>query len=79
MQTADAVVENASTSSTDPTRLIGDPDILRRVAEVEYLIDEAGSVSEADAVDIQFFRKYQGMDPRTKAKLRKIIDTLDED
>lgn len=33
-------VDNASTSSTDPTRLIGDPDILRRVAEVEYLIDE---------------------------------------
>lgn len=37
-------VENASTSSTDPTRLIGDPDILRRVAEVEYLIDEVETI-----------------------------------
>ena len=32
-------IENASTSSTDPTRLVGDPDVLRRVAEVENQID----------------------------------------
>ena len=34
-------IENASTSSTDPTRLVGDPDVLRRVAEAENLIDQA--------------------------------------
>ncbi|NND82404.1 MAG: flavin-dependent monooxygenase [Gammaproteobacteria bacterium] len=34
-------IENASTSSTDPTRLVGDPDVLRRVAEAENLIDIA--------------------------------------
>lgn len=32
-------VENASTSSTDPTKLVGDPDILRRVAETQNMID----------------------------------------
>jgi 3-hydroxy-9,10-secoandrosta-1,3,5(10)-triene-9,17-dione monooxygenase len=45
-------VDNASTSSTDPTRLIGDPDILRRVAEVEYLIDE---------VETLLFRNFDNM------------------
>ena len=34
-------VENASTSSTDPTKLVGDPDVLRRVVEAENLIDQA--------------------------------------
>jgi 3-hydroxy-9,10-secoandrosta-1,3,5(10)-triene-9,17-dione monooxygenase len=34
-------IENASTSSTDPTRLVGDPDVLRRVAEAENAIDQA--------------------------------------
>lgn len=45
-------VDNASTSSTDPTRLIGDPDILRRVAEVENLIDE---------VETLLFRNFDNM------------------
>lgn len=35
---------NAKTSSTDPTKLLGDPDILRRVAEAENLIDQAEAV-----------------------------------
>lgn len=34
-------IENASTSSTDPTRLVGDPDVLRRVSEAEHAIDVA--------------------------------------
>lgn len=34
-------IDNASTSSTDPTRLVGDPDVLRRVAEASNLIDQA--------------------------------------
>jgi len=33
--------EKATTSSTDPTKLKGDPDILRRVAEAKALIDGA--------------------------------------
>ena len=33
--------ENASTSSTDPTKLIGDPDVQRRIVEAENLIDQA--------------------------------------
>lgn len=37
-------VENASTSSTDPTKLVGDPDVLRRVVEAENLIDQAESI-----------------------------------
>lgn len=33
-------VENATSSSTDPTRLAGDPDVTRRIAEASNLIDE---------------------------------------
>lgn len=36
--------ENAAASSTDPTRLKGDPDVLRRVAEAANLVDEAETV-----------------------------------
>ncbi len=34
-------VENAGASSTDPTKLVGDPDIQRRIVEAENLIDIA--------------------------------------
>ncbi len=34
-------IANAATSSTDPAKLMSDPDILRRVAEVQNLVDEA--------------------------------------
>jgi len=37
-------VENASTSSTDPTKLLGDPDVLRRVAEVQDLVDSVEAI-----------------------------------
>lgn len=33
-------IENATSSSTDPTRLAGDPDVTRRIAEARTLIDE---------------------------------------
>lgn len=33
-------IENATSSSTDPTRLAGDPDVTRRIAEAATLIDE---------------------------------------
>ncbi len=32
-------IENATASSTDPTRLAGDPDVTRRIAEAAHLID----------------------------------------
>lgn len=34
-------IEKASGSSTDPTKLMGDPDVVRRVAEAKTLIDRA--------------------------------------
>ncbi len=37
-------IENATGSSTDPTRLAGDPDVTRRVAEVANLIDETEAI-----------------------------------
>jgi 3-hydroxy-9,10-secoandrosta-1,3,5(10)-triene-9,17-dione monooxygenase len=33
--------ENVNTSSTDPTKLVGDPEVLRRIVEAEALIDQA--------------------------------------
>jgi transcriptional regulator with XRE-family HTH domain len=38
---------------------------------IEYLLDEEATVSEEDAEDAAFYRKYRRMDPGTKAKLRQ--------
>ena len=43
----------------------------------DYLVDESGLASEADATDQAFFRKYRGMDPSTKDKIRRMIDLWD--
>lgn len=37
-------IENATQSSTDPTRLAGDPDVTNRVAEAANLIDETEAI-----------------------------------
>ena len=37
-------IENASTSSTDPLKLIGDPDILRRIVQAENKIDQTETI-----------------------------------
>ncbi len=37
-------IENATSSSTDPTRLAGDPDVTRRVAKCANLIDETETI-----------------------------------
>ena len=37
-------IENATKSSTDPTRLAGDPDVTRRIAEASNLIDETEAI-----------------------------------
>ena len=41
-------VENSAKSSTDPTKLQGDPDVTRRLAEVRNLISEAEAVMFAN-------------------------------
>ena len=36
--------ERANTSSTDPAKLVGDPDVLRRIVEAENLLDQAETI-----------------------------------
>ncbi|MGA8689242.1 MAG: hypothetical protein ACLQF1_19230 [Methyloceanibacter sp.] len=37
------------------------------------------SVLVEDATDNAFFRKYRGMDPATKDKIRRMVDLIGED
>ena len=41
---------------------------------MDYLLDKDQNISEADATDEMFFRKYRQMDPGVKKKIRKMID-----
>jgi len=43
----------------------------------DYLITE--SVPVEDATDTAFFRKYRGMHPATKDKIRRMVDLIGED
>ncbi|MGH6866006.1 MAG: helix-turn-helix domain-containing protein [Methyloceanibacter sp.] len=43
----------------------------------DYLIMESMPVE--DATDAAFFRKYRGMDPATKGKIRRMVDLIGED
>ncbi|MDU7523823.1 MAG: helix-turn-helix transcriptional regulator [Roseomonas mucosa] len=57
---------------------------LNRIAAVlgvtpEYLADEERTQVTPDEQDRAFFRKYQGADPDVKAKLKRILDVLDDD
>jgi transcriptional regulator with XRE-family HTH domain len=57
---------------------------LAKVAEalgvtLSYFLDDENAVSQDDAVDVGFFRKYQSMDAATKAKVRKMIDLWDDE
>jgi transcriptional regulator with XRE-family HTH domain len=59
-------------------------DKLSRIAEklgvtIEYLLDDGESVSEEDAADAHFYRKYRKMAPETKAKIRSMVDIWDDD
>lgn len=52
---------------------------LSKIAEelevtMDYLLDKDQNISEADATDEMFFRKYRQMDPGVKKKIRKMID-----
>tara|TARA_R110001606_G_scaffold16827_3_gene66633 strand:+ start:160 stop:480 length:321 start_codon:yes stop_codon:yes gene_type:complete len=46
---------------------------------MEYLLDQNQNITEADATDEMFFRKYRQMEPDVKNKIRKMIDLWDEE
>ena len=45
---------------------------------MDYLL-AADDVTEADATDKEFYRKYRGMENKTKKKLQRMLELLDED
>lgn len=45
---------------------------------MDYLIDDQQKLTEADATDKMFFRKYRKMDPDVKKKIRKTVDLWEE-
>jgi transcriptional regulator with XRE-family HTH domain len=44
---------------------------------MDYFVDD--EVTEEDATDQMFYRKYRKMDPEVKEKIRKMIDLWDEE
>lgn len=57
---------------------------LNRVAQAldvtsEFLLDDNRDDPAEDDADKAFYRKYQGLDDATKAKIKNILDILDED
>jgi len=46
---------------------------------MEYLLDQEERVTEADATDEMFFRKYRQMNPDVKKKIRKMVDLWEEE
>ena len=46
---------------------------------IEYLLDRDREISEADATDDMFFRRYRQMDPAVKSKIRKMVDLWEEE
>lgn len=45
---------------------------------VDYLLT-AEDVSEEDATDKEFYRKYRGMGTKTKERIRRMVELLDDD
>jgi transcriptional regulator with XRE-family HTH domain len=45
----------------------------------DYLVDSRESAPAAEVLDEAFFRKYRNMDPRTKERIRRMVDVWDED
>ncbi|WP_316980091.1 helix-turn-helix domain-containing protein [Shumkonia mesophila] len=46
---------------------------------MEYLLDQEERVTETDATDEMFFRKYRQMDPDVKKRIRKMVDIWEEE
>jgi hypothetical protein len=42
-------------------------------------MDPEASITVEDASDARFYRKYQQMDEKTKAKIRSFVDLWDDD
>lgn len=46
---------------------------------IEYLLDEQATITREDAADARFYRKYQQMDDKTKAKIRSFVDLWNDE
>ena len=46
---------------------------------MDYLLDQEQRITEADATDEMFFRKYRQMDPDIKKKIRKMVELWEEE
>ena len=46
---------------------------------MEYLLDAEANITQEDANDAKFYRKYQQMDEKTKSKIRSFLGLWDED
>lgn len=46
---------------------------------MEYLIDQDEKITEADAADEMFYRKYRKMHTDVKKKIRKIVEVWEDD
>lgn len=46
---------------------------------MDYLLDEEQEVTEADAMDEAFFRKYRKMDPVAKERFRKMVELWEDE
>ena len=46
---------------------------------LDYLLDEQETVTEEDAADASFYRRYRKMDPATKEKIRRTVKLWGED
>lgn len=59
-------------------------DMLTRIADalritIDYLMDDADTVTQEDAADRAFFRKFKTLDPADRARLRRMIDHWDDE
>lgn len=45
---------------------------------IEYLLGHDKQITEADATDEMFFRKYRQMDADVKKKIRKMVDLWED-
>lgn len=46
---------------------------------MEYLLDKQADITLEDATDAKFYRKYQQLDEKTKAKIRTFVELWEED
>lgn len=46
---------------------------------IEYLMSEKPEATAEEAADAHFYRKYQQMNEKTKAKIRSFVDLWDEE